>query len=380
MADPQVSRILQINAQAVRNLQELAEAETAQVVESEEDFDQWCELSAFNPLLMARNFRTLEEQQREHAARRLQEQAATEGKKIKQVEQADEAAARFQKKNEELQAKTLLILKSRLLATDTPEEVLRKVLETYPDHSLADEALDFLIETTSGPMQTVIRMAKEQLNALFGREVRAGRNIAAEAKSFSTQGLGSPHSLRDLYREITGNPREPIKLFEELTDLFAYDKLKTAISFLLHALGADLKAKGPSISRLELKRLLDETRSLQGILGVFRFFQSRMRLIEREFVSYGLHPPSRLTFEQLAKQFIKLLAERFVNPEKILQTARDLGIEEEVAAQIIVYTQMRDAIKQVAPRYYRNPLHREELTKAILDTLEKLEEEEEEEP
>jgi type III secretion protein W len=147
------------------------------------------------------------------------------------------------------------------------------------------------------------------------------------------------------------------------------------ISFLLHSLGADLKSKGPSIMRGELIRLIGDTRSLQGIMGIFRFFQSRMQLIQRLFSSYNLVLPPRLNFEVLSRVFAKLLAERFINGEKILQVFKALGLSEEAAAQLIICAQFRDAIKQIAPRYYRNPLHRDELSKALLDALEKLEEE-----
>ncbi len=205
--------------------------------------------------------------------------------------------------------------------------------------------------------------------------------MGAQAREFAKGGLGTPTSLRELYRDLTGQAREPLKLFEELTEKFPYEKMKSAITFLLHSLGSDLKSKGPSIPRGELKRLIDETRSLQGILGVFRFFQSRMRLVARQFSSYNLLLPTRLNFEAIAKQFVKLLAERYINADKVLQSARLLGISEETAAQIIIYMQMRDAIKQISPRYYRNPQHVQELTKAILEALEKLEDllEEEEE-
>src|SRR5262249_22188290 len=158
---------------------------------------------------------------------------------------------------------------------DTKEEILHKVLEMYPDYSLADEALDFLLQTTEGSLAEEVRLAKEELNAQYGREVKAGRNIAEQSREFSKQGLGSPMGLRNLYREVTGNPRDANTLFNELTTKFNYDKMKTAIDFLLHSMGSDLKSKGPSIDRGELHRLLSETRKLQGILGIFRFFKSR---------------------------------------------------------------------------------------------------------
>ncbi|MES2274271.1 MAG: HrpJ domain-containing protein [Chlamydiota bacterium] len=377
MSDPHISPSVPVSPQAVKMIQQEATSEIAMQVESDEDLNQYFELSLFNPMTQAQRFRDLKDVRLSH---KLEETASAEEGKVLEVEKIDEVASRFQRNNYELNARTLMILHGQIARSDTPEQILDKVRAIYADPSLADEALDFLIETTVDPeMQAKIREAKEILNAAQGREIKAGRNMGAQAREFSQEGLGSPTSLRDLYRDITGTAREPLKLFDELSEKFRYPKLKSVITFLLHSLGQDLKSKGPSIARGELKRLLDETRSLQGILGVFRFFQSRMRLISREFTSYSLTMPQKLDFELLARTFIKMLAERYMNPEKIMQTAKLLGVSEEVAAQIIIYTQMRDALKQIAPRYYRNPQHRDELLKAFIDALEKLEDELEEE-
>ena len=104
-----------------------------------------------------------------------------------------------------------------------------------------------------------------------------------------------------------------------------------------------------------------------------------MALIYREFSAYNLTMPTSLDFESLGKLLIKLVAERFINLEKIYQTARLLGISEKIIAQIIVFTQMRDALKQIAPKYFRDARHRDELQKAFIAALEKLEEKAEEE-
>ena len=64
--------------------------------------------------------------------------------KSSNIEKVEDAASRFHRNNYELQAKTLLILRARITAKDTPDEALQKVLEAYPDPALADEALDFL--------------------------------------------------------------------------------------------------------------------------------------------------------------------------------------------------------------------------------------------
>ena len=367
----------------MQQLQQAAKAAEVVQTESEEDFMQWCELSAFNPLAMARRFRSLHElkaaEQELGEQERAREEEELEQERVGKIEKSEETAMRFHRNNNELLSKTLLILRSQISAKDSPEEIIAKVLKTYPDAALADEALDFLLETSDAQTSAVVRIAKEQFSSRFEREIKAGRNMGAASREFSKEGLGSATALRDMYRDITGNPREPLKLFEELSNRFPYDRLRTAITFLLHSLGADFRAKGPSISRPELKRLIDDVRSLQGVLGVYRYFKEQMRFLQRQFGSNDLAMPARLTFDALAKEFIRCVAERFISPEKILQSAKMLGISQETLAQIIVYSLMRDALKQIAPRFYRNQKHKDELYETFLKTLEELEEELEDE-
>jgi type III secretion protein W len=379
--EPRISSALRISQQAIQQIQDEAAELIAIQVESEEDLAQYFELAVFNPLVQVQRFRNLREiSSKDSSKTESSEEAKEAGESpILEVTNIDEISERFQKRNYELNAKTLQILRSQIQEGDSADIILQKVDSVYKEAALADEALEFLLETTEGQLLASTQEAKDKLNKDKGKEIRAGRNMGAQAREFSKQGLGSPQSLRELYRDITQNPREPLKLFDELTERFHYEKLKPAIGFMLHSLGSDLKSKGPSIQRVELKRLLDEARSMQGILGIFRFFQSRMKLIQREFESYQLLMPPKLTFELLAKTFAKLIAERFMNQDKILATAKNLGISEETAAQIIIYTQMKDALKQIAPKYFRDPKHRDELLQAFMDTLEYLDEKLEEE-
>lgn len=382
MSNPNISSSFPISHQGIKEIRREIAEERAMQIESSEDLQQYFELSAFNPMERAQKFKDLKELHKQGKETKKTEEADEVSEKILDVESTDEVAERFHKKNYELNPKTLRILRSQLAKSDSSSEILKKVDNVYKEAALADEALEFLHETTDAQLQMATAEAMEKLRKDKGKEIRAGRNMGAQAREFAEKGLGSPEKLRELYRDIITNQREPIKLFDELTEKFRYASLKMAIRFMLHSLGSDLKAKGPSIPRGELKRLFDETRSMQGILGVFRFFQSRMRLLQREFISYDLMLPSRIDFELLARIFIKLLAERFLSPDKILQTGRIMGISEEAAAQMIIFSQMRDAIKQVAPKYFRNARHRDEISKAFIDTIDALEdrmEEEEEE-
>lgn len=350
--------------------------------ESAEGFQSWIDEGAFSPAMMARRFDALENK-RKRVGRDEEAEKTERKEEVLQVKRLEEVSEQFSRRNPELQTRSLLLLRARITQGDTKEEILRKVLEMYPDYSLADDALDFLLTTTEGNLAEEVRAAKEELNALHGREVKAGKNIAEQAREFSKQGLGTPTGLRNLYREVTGNPRDASTLFNELTSKFNFDKMKTVIDFLLHSMGGDLKSKGPSIDRGELYLLMTEARKLQGILGIFRFFKSRMNLINSAFDRQGMQLPMRLTFEMLAKLFMKAVQERYPSADKILQLGIQLGLSEEILAQIIIFTQMRDGVRQVAPRLFKSDQHRQDLLNAFIDAIEeldeRLEDEEEEE-
>lgn len=295
------------------------------------------------------------------------------------IEKMKDTADQFQRRNPELKANVLVLLRDYIKPGDTKEDILRKLQEFYQDPSLADEALEFLLETSDGELNQTIQTAKQEYVEDHQREIMAGRNIGAQARQASEKGLGMPTNLRDMYRDITGNPRDSTTLFEELSKRYAFKDLKKVVDFLLHSLGADMKAKGPSIPRGQLHRLLTETRSLQAILGVYRFFKGRMNLVQTMFEKNGLDLPANLTFEALAKQFMNLASERYPSSDKVLQSAVRLGLDKWIMAKIIALSQLRDAIREVAVnQVYRSVQHRDELYMAIIEALEDLEDELEE--
>lgn len=350
---------------------------------SKEALDAWQD-EAFNPVAtarMTRNFQDLATRTRKTPGKPKEEETTkTEPEKlIVEIEEYTEIAEFFEERNHELQANTLLLLKARIKKEDSLEDTLQKVLDAYADGSLADEALDFLIETSRGDLAEKLKQAKLLLSERDGRGVRAGRNMGKEAREYADKGLGTPASLRNIYRDITGNPRDAPTLFEELSSNYDFEKMHTLIDFLLHALGSDLRSKGPSISHAELHRLMSDTRSMQAILGVFRFFKSRMRLIHQSFQRSELPPSIKLHFEVLAKLFMAYLQDRYPSVDKVLQLAIQLGISRTLLGQIIVYTQMRDAVRQIAPKLFRSDQHRQEVLLSFMEALEELEDQLEEE-
>jgi type III secretion protein W len=333
---------------------------------------------SFNPFQADREtqFKSLQERQ-QHVPKSTD---LIEGTKIRKISDAETSAERYSQRNPELEKQKLLALLASLRDSDSSEEILARVLESFSDPSLADEALEFLQETTSGRVQEAVKGARQLLNEQKPVDVAAGRNMGAESRQFSAEkNLGKPGELRDLYRDVVGNPRDHNALFDELSKAYKYDQLKDVINFLFSSLGSDLRSKGPSIPRGELYRLMTETKVLQSILGVYSFFEKRFGLVSKMLTSRGLPVPRKLTFESMAKLFMQLVEERYPSSMKILRSGQSLGLSSDLIAQLIVYEQFRDAIRGVSPRIYRSLKHRYDLLMAILEALEELEEELDEE-
>ncbi len=332
---------------------------------------------AFNPFAAdkrATQFRTLGERANEMLAQQRQEDKS----KIVTAEEAGEMAHGRHGDNPELDVQQLLQLRGFFLREKLDAEaILNHILGVYGDPTLADEVLGFLIDTTTGEVQESMLAARGLLDTRMGREVRAGYNVDEEVQQYTQKGIGTQNELRELYRNITGEIREHNELFAQLSDQYHFDQLRDVVEFLLRSLGSDLKAKGPSISRGELYRLVTEVRVLQSILGVFLFFRGRMDLLRKLFSDQQLPVPGELEFEGMAQEFMSLVDERYPSAMKVLRAADRFHVSQ-VPAQIIVFEQFRDAIRQVAPRIYRSLQHRYDLLMAILETLEDLEDELEE--
>jgi type III secretion protein W len=352
---------------------EAADARLARQVDTQTDMQADMESRA-NPLAA----------RQEKAAKTLPKEsikALLKKEKPQQLGPIEKIAKEFAegRKNPELKEKTLVILRKQIREGDTKEEILKKLLDVYPDVSLAAEALDFLLLTTSGPLATVVQEAKTEFLGRYSREIVAGQNIGDVARAAAGPGVGSPTDLRNMYRGLI-DPNVPYKdaptLFQELSQKYAFKDMKKVIDFFFHSLGADLNSKGPSIEPGRLQDLVLEARTLQAVLGVYRFFKGRMSLVDKRFAKESIPIPPQLSFESFSKQFMALVTERYPTAEKALQAAAKLGAQEGIPPKIIVIEQFRDAIREVAVTLiYRSLQHRDDLQLSLLEALDDLEDE-----
>ena len=361
------AKILAAKESKVARLEIAQQAQTSEALQNIHE-------EATNPL--ANYFRQKTKNLKDHTISVPKEERAEEKQKVLPDRQVKDQASKFEKRNPELKSDILLLLLDKVKDCRDKDELLKILNEFYPDPTVADEALDFLLATTLGNLKEIVKEAKEKYNEDKGREIEAGRNIGEQVQQYVELGLGTPSKLRDLYRDLTGNPRDPVALFLELGDRFNYKEMRKVLAYLFHAMGADLKSQGSSIPHGLLHRLLTEVRNLQAGLGIMRFFRGRMKLIGLLFQKNGIDVPPELTFETISRAFVSLLQERYPSPEKVLQLSQKLGITKEILAKIVVLSQMRDAIREIAfYHFYRSLQHRDELYKSILEALEQLEEE-----
>lgn len=298
------------------------------------------------------------------------------------IENLKQMAEQFNKRNPELTSDTLVNLREELDPDDSKEVILGKLGKYYKDVSLADEALEFLLATTSGPLAAKIQEIRDELIQTRGSEIIAGRNIEVQAREASSSGLGTPTDLRDQYREITSNPPDALTLWQELSGKYSYKDMRKMCDFFLNAAGADLKASettglrshGSSIEPGKLHNLMTEIKNIQAIYGVYRFFKGRMPLVKKLFEQVGAPLPENLNFESMTKAFMNLTSDRYPSQDKVVQAVDQLG-QTGTAGKIVEISQFRDAVKEVSiPKIHKTLQHRDELYTVVLDTLEDLEE------
>src|SRR5262249_30903114 len=126
-------------------------------------------------------------------------------KKIVSIKESDASAEKFTRQNPELKKQILLLLLDKVKDAKSKEEILDLLKQFYPDPTTADDVLRFLLETTVGNLREIVEEAKLLHEQTFGREIKAGQNIAEEVQKYVQAGLGAPTRLRDMYRDITGN-------------------------------------------------------------------------------------------------------------------------------------------------------------------------------
>ncbi len=298
--------------------------------------------------------------------------------KILAIELAEEEARRFNQENPEMERSVLMALFNGLKAGQTKDDIIKMVRSFYKDHFLADEALGFLIATTTGSLKEEVQKARDEIMQQHGKEIAAGRNIAVASREFAEKStLGSPKELRSIYYQVIDQPDTALNTFKKMTAKFPYEKMEEAIKFLYHSLGEDLKVRYNSKDDAPLlQKLIDDIQNLQAISWVFLYFKENMKAINNAFDRARIEMPKSLTFQSLAHAYASLLELRInaINSNIVSGMAPKLGIMGNPEAQIIVFTVMRNATRQTSMELYKDENFRNRIQEAINNAISKLDE------
>ena len=155
----------------------------------------------------------------------------------------------------------------------SPKQLREQAREFFGDvsHRFAGLAYARDMVRTEGmdpDLYNALETAVDQSLEEEGPQIRAGLNVTVTAKAFSEKGLAEIQELRDFYRNTVLQYDGFEATYNSVADNFPETDFQEAAGFLLQALGQDLHARGPSISTVELKRIIDDLYQLEVLVQI----------------------------------------------------------------------------------------------------------------
>lgn len=275
----QIATMQAAGAKAATTLTVAAQADSAADFQSSQITDDAAEAGSLRVQL----------KQAQESAKKLEDRKsikeALKGKetaRIKPIGKIKQSAGELNKRNPDLKPDTLELLWDKIQPGDTKEVILQKVLEVYSDPVQADGALEFLLNTTEGPLREAVQAAKNE-------HYNANRNVleppATEEGPVDTQQAALTLSNFEDIKKFLSDQPDSQALFNKLEQQAGnFKEQRPIITKILNRLGDQLKIKGDGIEKGELNALLKQIRFLQTHLGVYAFFRGRMSLIQNEII------------------------------------------------------------------------------------------------
>ena len=308
----------------------------------------------------------------------------------------------------------------RGITSETDTETIVKLISDQlstagkrPDVAIIDKAMAFLLEVakkmldkgTLPPEQQAalqkifvqLNKAKDEFYKSNQKDIDTSSNVIEVVDTIVEYAQASGVTTSDVLshiRTIVYDPQDfwtKFNFYKEKGYHYMMKEFKAIFTF------SGKRFKDSRIPRGEMSRIIDETKTLQAILQVYRHFKRNTALAQNLFELNGDTLPPYINYETLSGTFVKLVEERYPSAEKALQIiaallpellAEELAYQENkktmsrsgkmrnIRGRIVLLTLMRDAIKEVSPtKVYRSLQHRDDLYLSIIEGLERLEDE-----
>ena len=169
-----------------------------------------------------------------------------------------------------------------------PDE-LRQLAREFSDDAthqflaLAD-AREQAVERSSDPaLGAALDEAIATLQDESGPAIQAGLNVSAVARAFAGKEIGDIQQLRDFYRDVVLDCEDINAAFQRVVDDHPGKSFDEAVRFMLNALGADLAAGTQTVSRVRLKRIMDDMYQLKSLNSVHEQCTDLIRRVQKNF-------------------------------------------------------------------------------------------------
>ncbi|MFT4554566.1 MAG: hypothetical protein ACI9S8_003220 [Chlamydiales bacterium] len=150
-------------------------------------------------------------------------------------------------------------------------------------------------------------------------------------------------------------------------------------------------SKELQLNRAGMTVVMTQVKALQGSFSLFKQFEEEIVTMKKQLQeleksvdadNVDLKIPKRLNVFTMARGYHNLIANPHPYPHHLLEIADSLGAQDNIYLKINILERFLHAVDKVDPHFYQNPLHKQEVRKTIMSTLEdlydKLEEIEEE--
>lgn len=262
----------------------------------------------------------------------------------------------------------------------SPPGILREVRFFFRDVSHQHAALSFAREVLEGEggfeaLCDGIGGALETLERESGPEIRAGLNVSGVAREYSRSGLGDIQKLRDFYRDTVLAYEGLDGAYRSIVETYGHSDLPRAVAFLIKSAGVELQSRGPSISRTELKQIVDELYQIE-VLG--NLHTSCCDLMDRMRSRFDERPAGG--GRELMEGIMGFGREPGPGRDGVLAMLYSLGIAG-LPARIFFLRELRNLVWEIPPKVCRNGESRGKLVGAVEEALDlEIRKEEEENP
>ncbi len=240
-----------------------------------------------------------------------------------------------------------------------PQQLRQEVGKFFKDVSQQYAALAYAKEMLaddpemaglSEALQEAMDLAMEE----SGPEIRAGFNVTDDAMEFSAQGLKDTQQLRDFYRDTVLQYEGFHETYNEILENYGEAEFGKALDFLIKAVGSELQSKGPSVTHVELKRIIDDLYSLEMLGNIHRNCDELLGKIRKAY---------RLALKMNTKAFMNRLmglkSERWLRMDHVTKLVAQLGCDP-IEAQIYFLREMGGMIKELPLKIFEEDMEKRE--------------------